>query len=63
MASKEIIMKNDKQIKRQRCCICGIEINYYGNNPAPIKTKGVCCDRCNQIFVIPARIKMLKDKV
>lgn len=39
-----------------KCCICGKEIEGYGNNPEPIKSKGVCCDSCNVKFVIPSRL-------
>lgn len=39
-----------------KCCICGKEIEGYGNNPEPIKSKGVCCDSCNEKFVIPSRL-------
>lgn len=38
------------------CCICGEEIDGYGNNPAPVKSEGRCCDACNAKFVIPARM-------
>lgn len=38
------------------CCICGEESVGFGNNPAPYKEKGKCCDSCNIKFVIPARI-------
>jgi hypothetical protein len=35
----------------------------YGNNPDPVATEGVCCDRCNLTRVIPARIaQMRQDK-
>jgi hypothetical protein len=39
-----------------KCVICSQAITGYGNNPAPVKTKGVCCDECNWTKVIPARI-------
>ena len=42
-----------------KCCLCGNEIESYGNNPAPIKTKSagdVCCDECNYTKVIPTRL-------
>ena len=42
------------------CCICGEESEGYGNNPAPVKDEGRCCDACNIKFVIPARIAALK---
>jgi hypothetical protein len=38
------------------CCICGEESEGYGNNPAPVKESGKCCDACNRKFVIPARL-------
>ena len=35
--------------------------NQWGNNPAPIVgvAYGVCCDKCNWEFVIPARLGRL----
>lgn len=33
-------------------CICGKTFTGYGNNPAPIKNKGRCCDACNLQVVI-----------
>lgn len=39
------------------CCICGKSFIGYGNNPAPVKDEGLCCDDCNRDSVIPARIK------
>ena len=41
------------------CCICGREIVGMGNNPSPVKDSGRCCNECNQLVVIPARIEML----
>lgn len=38
-----------------KCCFCKKEIKGYGNNAEPVR-EGQCCDSCNQIFVIPARI-------
>lgn len=44
------------------CCICGEEEVGYGNNPAPVKESGECCDACNRKFVIPARLNIvMKD--
>lgn len=42
------------------CCICGEEFEGYGNDPAPYKESGKCCDACNRKFVIPARLMQLK---
>ena len=39
----------------KKCCICGKEFNGYGNNALPIKD-GTCCDKCNKVFVFPARL-------
>ena len=44
------------------CCICGDEFEGYGNNPAPYKKSGKCCDACNRKFVIPARLMQLQDE-
>lgn len=42
-----------------KCCICGKEIEGYGNNPVPVKAEGRCCDECNSNYVIPERIRQL----
>lgn len=42
------------------CCICGEEVEGYGNNPFPIHEEGRCCDACNIKFVLPARIEAIK---
>ncbi len=40
------------------CSICKEPYTGYGNNPEPVKpaTKGQCCNTCNQVEVIPARL-------
>ena len=43
------------------CCICGEIYKGFGNNPAPVKYKGRCCNHCNNSVVIPTRIKMYLD--
>lgn len=45
-----------------KCCICFKEFEGYGNNPEPVLSKGKCCDKCNQMYVIPARISLMKNK-
>ena len=42
---------------RKTCCLCGGEFEGYGNDPAPLKESGECCDRCNAEKVIPARLE------
>ena len=44
---------------RKTCCLCGGEFDGYGNNPAPLKESGECCDRCNAEKVLPARCEAL----
>ena len=39
------------------CVICQDPYYGYGNNPAPLRDEGSCCDECNMEYVIPARIK------
>ena len=42
-----------------KCCICGREIEGYGNNPHPVYADDFdarCCDECNDNVVIPLRI-------
>ena len=40
-----------------RCCICGNELEGYGNNPDPVDDfeEGKCCDVCDKVLVIPFR--------
>lgn len=48
----------------KKCCICGREFIGWGNNPDPITDENGdlfpedarCCDDCNSIYVIPARL-------
>ena len=48
----------------QHCCFCGKPVIYHynGNDPRPIKVNGVknpiCCDTCNNKFVIPTRMEV-----
>lgn len=42
---------------KKTCCLCGGEFGGYGNNPAPLKDSGECCDQCNAEKVIPARLE------
>jgi len=50
------------KVKGGVCCICGEEIEGYGNNPEPIKHDGRCCDACNLKFVIPARLEGIEGE-
>lgn len=37
------------------CCICGCKFKGYGNNLAPLKTYGSCCDNCH-VLVLRKRV-------
>lgn len=61
--TKEWHSNMDKQKnKTETCCICGKEIIGWGNNPAPVKTEGKCCDRCMATVVLPERINQSNRK-
>jgi hypothetical protein len=54
-------------MEKFKCCLCGVEVEGYGNDPSPIQTQNEddeCCDECNLAKVIPARIELviLKNK-
>lgn len=42
----------------KECCLCGIKFSGWGNNPYPLGKKDTdeCCDACNSMYVVPARI-------
>ncbi len=51
------------------CVICEEEIKADpvsgwagGNNPFPVREEGRCCDNCNSLFVIPARMANIFKK-
>ena len=46
-----------------KCCICGVEIKGWGNNPWPLSEgeNDRCCDVCNDTRVIPERIKRMQE--
>ena len=73
---KELIYLTCEMIKSNRsgnnvCTICKGEIVdtsdisnlsnrwHFGNNAWPY-AKGECCDTCNKVFVIPARIEQIR---
>ena len=46
-----------KKAKVPTCSICNQPYTNFGNNAAPFE--GRCCDTCNDIYVVPARIAQL----
>lgn len=47
-------MKTKTETKIHKCSICGEHYIGFGNNAQPYP--GRCCDVCNDVHVIPARI-------
>ena len=47
--------------EKEKCCICGKEIEGMGNNPYPVRTEGRCC-HCNYTVVLPERIRLSKQE-
>jgi DNA-directed RNA polymerase subunit RPC12/RpoP len=45
---------------KKKCIICGKIFDERGNNPAPVKTHGSCCNYCNLNEVIPVRMKLMR---
>lgn len=54
--------KTSKTPQPQRCSICGRHYNGWGNNAKPVNN-GRCCDDCNGMVVIPARLKAISDRL
>lgn len=44
----------DKKI----CSICFLVFEEFGNNPEPVNS-GWCCDHCNKVVVLIARLNKL----
>jgi len=45
-------------MEMQKCSICKQQYYGYGNNARPIND-GRCCGECNDMVVIPARMKAM----
>ena len=54
-SSLNVVYGEDRVEIVRHCCICGDEIDGYGNSPAPIAGK-CCCDKCNNNVVVPYRV-------
>lgn len=39
----------------KKCCICHKPFKGHGNNAEPVR-KGLCCDSCNEMIVVPERV-------
>ena len=52
-------------MEKFKCCLCGEEVEGYGNDPSPIQTQNEndeCCDECNLAIVVPTRMDLLISK-
>ena len=56
----EISLRKAIEMEVHCCVICGVTFTGFGNNPDPVKVKGRCCDDCNEMKVIPARLAQMK---
>lgn len=56
------IGRENQDQKEKVCCICGQTFHGWGNAPWPIKETGECCNACNFMEVIPARLRMIYKK-
>jgi len=49
-------------MEKFKCCLCGKEVEGYGNDPRPLPIKNEddeCCDECNLAKVVPTRINLV----
>jgi hypothetical protein len=40
----------------KQCVLCDKQFTEWGNNPWPLAENGQCCDECDCLRVIPARL-------
>lgn len=45
-------------MNKGKCVFCKRTITNYGNYAEPVKN-GRCCDLCNELVVIPARLMLI----
>ena len=50
---------NVSKVSVGKCVICGFKYEGFGNNAEPVK-RGKCCGVCNDLQVIPARLKYMQ---
>ncbi len=52
--------KDKENQMNKTCSICEVEYEGWGNNAEPVN-EGRCCDECNWKYVIPDRMKRIKN--
>jgi hypothetical protein len=58
---RETMESDDEDIIIIKCILCGKNAGQYGNNAEPV-AKGLCCDNCNYITVVPTRLAAVAIK-
>ena len=51
--------ENKINLDEKTCVICNKLFTEFGANPSPVKESGVCCNKCDNEVVIPARMEGL----
>ena len=51
--------ENKINLDEKTCVICNKLFTEFGANPSPVKESGVCCKKCDNEVVIPARMEGL----
>mgnify|MGYP000998209743 CR=1 FL=1 len=54
--------ENNINLDEKTCVICNKLFTEFGANPQPVKESGVCCNKCDNEVVIPARMEGLNAK-
>ena len=56
-AKYDKLCKTQKKYHKGLCVFCMKSVGQYGNSPMPLYNQGRCCDRCNNVLVLPERLK------
>ena len=46
-------------MKKWKCVLCSTTCTGFGNNAEPV-AKGKCCNICNDVKVIPFRLRLMR---
>jgi hypothetical protein len=57
--TRSVWRKIKKPSPQSTCVLCGRHIAGFGNNPWPLAEEGRCCNDCDDLKVIPARMVRL----
>lgn len=55
------IQKRDTMRLEYTCVLCKAKVQGWGNNPWPLASEGKCCEVCNLLQVLPARLARQRD--